>query len=55
MGGGTTTVSNKNLEKNQTSQGMVVHALGRGRRIRNLRVSSATQSLRQARLGNRSP
>lgn len=52
-----TIVSIKNLEMNRASlSDMVAHALGgTGRRIRNLKVSSALQALRQARLGNMSP
>lgn len=52
-----TVVSIKHLEMNRASlYDMVVHALGgTGRRIRNLKVSSAPQALRQARLGHTSP
>lgn len=51
-----TIVSIKNLEMNRASLDMVAHALGgTGRRIRNLKVSSAPQALRQARLGITSP
>lgn len=52
-----TIVSITNLEMNRASlYDTVAHALeGTGRRIRNLKVSSALQFLRQARLGNMSP